>query len=90
MERFFLTLKTEFTRQVLVTLRANAFRREAWYFLEWYNGLRPHAALDGRTPQERYEGRQEESVAERGKVLCLSFYKGRRHLPVVTGRRVAA
>ena len=89
-ERFFLTLKTEFTRQILVTLRANAFRREARYFLEWYNGLRPHAALDGRTPEELYEGRQEESVAERGNVLCLSLYKGRRHLPVVTGRRVAA
>ncbi len=89
-ERFFLTLKSEFTRQIFVTLRANAFRREARFFLEWFNGLRPHAALGGRTPQEIYEGRQEENIAADNNVLAISFYKGRRHLPVVSTRRAAA
>ena len=48
-ERFFLTLKSEFTRQIFVTLRANAFRREARFFLEWFNGL-PLCANISETP----------------------------------------
>ena len=42
-ERFFLTFKNEFTRRIFVPLRANAFRREAQYFIECYNSRRPRA-----------------------------------------------
>ncbi len=89
-ERFFLTLKNEFTRRIFVTLRAGAFRQQARYFIDWYNAHRPHAALNGRTPDEIYDGRQDENLTTRGSVLCISFYKGKRYMPLVTTRKAAA
>ncbi len=89
-ERFFLSLKNELTRVILVSLSVAAFRREALYYMEWFNTQRPHAALEGKTPQEAYEGREMKMPNKIGGVICLEFYKRRRHLPVVTSRRVAA
>ena len=89
-ERFFLSLKNELTRVILVSLSVAAFRREALYYMEWFNTQRPHAALQGKTPQEAYEGREMKTPNKSGGMICLEFYKRRRYLPVVTSRRVAA
>ena len=88
-ERFFLTLKNECTRLILVPMSVATFRRELLYFVDWYNGLRPHAGLAGRTPQEAYEGVRETPVDDGGGVIKLEFYKRRRHLPVLTKRKAA-
>jgi hypothetical protein len=53
-ERFIRTLKDEGTRRIPVPTERDAFRREIRYFTDWYNGVRPHSALDGRTPNEVY------------------------------------
>ena len=88
-ERFFLTLKNEFTRRIFVSLSSASFRRELRYFVEWFNTRRPHAGLDGRTPEEIYEGKGAKTTNQCGGVVRLEFYKHRRHLPVVTNRRAA-
>ena len=67
-ERFFLTLKSECTRLILVPMSVATFRREPLYFADWYNGLRPHAGLAGKTPQEAYEGVRETPVDDGGGV----------------------
>ena len=89
LERFFLTAKNEFTRLVLVSLSAASFRREARVFTDWFNELRPHSALDGRTPHEVYEGRTDRRDDANRRVIRIAFYKRRRHLPVVTTRKAA-
>ncbi len=89
LERFFLTAKNEFTRLILVSVSAASFRREARFFTEWFNELRPHAALDGRTPHEVYEGRTDQPDDASGGVIRIGFHKRRRHLPVVTTRKAA-
>jgi hypothetical protein len=53
-ERFIRTMKSECTRRILVPYRLDTFRRELSLFLRWYYNDRPHAFLDGRTPDEVY------------------------------------
>ena len=53
-ERFIRTLKDEGTRCVLVPQRQTDFQRQLAHFAAWYNEYRPHATLDGRTPNEVY------------------------------------
>jgi putative transposase len=53
-ERFFLSLKNECTRVILVPLRGESFRRELMWYADWFNQDRPHTALDGKTPHEVY------------------------------------
>jgi putative transposase len=55
-ERFFLSLKNECTRIILVPLRTDAFHLELTYFTHWYNHSRPHSSLNGKTPHEVYHG----------------------------------
>ncbi len=88
-ERFFLTMKNEWTRTILVPMSVATFRRELLYFVDWYNGFRPHAGLAGRTPQEAWDGVQETPVDDGGGAIKLEFYKRRRHLPVLTKRKAA-
>ena len=57
-ERCILTLKTECTRRILVSLRRDAFRRELSLYAQWYNEYRPHMALDGKAPNEVYHNRE--------------------------------
>ncbi len=56
-ERFIRSMKQECTRCVLVPLSIQAMRREVRLYTTWYNTLRPHMALVGKTPREVYEGR---------------------------------
>ena len=56
-ERFIRSMKQECTRCLLVPLSLAAMRCEVRLYSVWYNTLRPHMALSGRTPREVYEGR---------------------------------
>ena len=55
-ERFFRTLKNECTRRILVPFRRERMRSELALFTRWYNGHRPHGALEIQTPDEVYHG----------------------------------
>jgi hypothetical protein len=51
-ERFFLSLKNEALRRILVPMSLEAMRSEIVAYVNWYNCCRPHTALRGRTPLE--------------------------------------
>lgn len=53
-ERFIRTMKDEGTRRIPVSQRRSAFRDVIDDFSTWYNAHRPHAALEGSTPNEVY------------------------------------
>ena len=53
-ERFFRTMKNEGTRQFHVPFRRDRLRGELALFMCWYNGHRPHGALEVQTPDEVY------------------------------------
>ncbi len=53
-ERFFLSLKNECTRRILVPLRIDAFQAELTAYFRWYNDARPHQSLGAWTPNEVY------------------------------------
>jgi hypothetical protein len=55
-ERFFRTMKSEGTRRIQVPLRRDRLRSELKLFMRWYNGHRPHGALEVQTPDEVYHG----------------------------------
>jgi hypothetical protein len=56
LERFWRTMKQAGTRPILVPYSAELFQKELDVFVRWYNELRPHSTLGGRTPQEVYMG----------------------------------
>jgi transposase InsO family protein len=53
-ERFIRTMKDEWLRGIVVPLGMAAFRSGLALYARWYNRHRPHTALTGRTPEERY------------------------------------
>ncbi len=57
-ERFIRSMKEEGLRRILLPLGRRGFRRELDLYMTWYNGRRPHTALGGATPDERYFGRR--------------------------------
>ncbi len=94
-ERFFLSLKDEWLRRILVPLRHEDMRRELSCYLCWFEHSRPHQGLDGRNPREVYDGR---SVVEKARPkakevpraeLIVRFHEGRKQLPIVELRRAA-
>ena len=94
-ERFFLSLKTEWLRRILVPLRHEDMRRELSCYVWWFEHSRPHQGLAGRTPREVYDGLP---VVERAKPkandvprtdLIVRFHEGRRQLPIVELRQAA-
>jgi putative transposase len=114
-ERFIRSFKDEAIRGIIVPLSAAAMRKAVSSYLFWYNHHRPHTALAGRTPEERY--RRISSACRRPRYeprplwprdsLCASpaakvrgdlgaklalnvtWHDQRKHLPIVTLRRVA-
>jgi putative transposase len=55
--RFIRTMKTECTRRLpIVPFRMAAFQLEIILYVDWFNGVRPHSRLAGRTPDEIYFG----------------------------------
>ena len=89
-------MKSECTRQVVVPFRLADFRRELSFYVCWYNEIRPHQGLEGRIPQEVYDGadppashtNQPNSKLPPLK-LQVSHFERRRHLPVVELRKAA-
>jgi len=53
-ERFIRTMKNECTRRLLVPYQRTTLRRELALYVDWFNGHRPHDALDTATPDEIY------------------------------------
>ena len=99
-ERFFLTLKTEAMRVIMVPFSLAAMRAELAAFTGWYDANRPHQSFGGRTPAEVYEGLERADQRSgsgsvtpltMGKPLALkvSYLDGRKHLPVVELRAAA-
>jgi len=93
-ERFFLTLKTEAMRVIMVPFRLAAMRAEVVAFIGWYDTCRPHQSFGGRTPAEVYEELDRaDQRSGSGSVtpltlgnpfaLKVSYLDGRKHLPVV-------
>ncbi len=94
-ERFFLSLKNEWLRRILIPLDRAAMQRDLSCYFDWFARQRPHQGLDGRTPQEVYDGLP---VVERAKLkakkvprseLIVRFHEGRRQLPIVELRQAA-
>ena len=95
-ERCIRSLKTEYARQIIVPLRQSDMRYELGLYVTWYNELRPHQALNGRTPQEIYDGLPvfQPKYETRGKngvklKLSVSYFKGRKHLPIISLQKAA-
>ena len=94
-ERFFLSLKDEWLRRILVSLDHAAMQRDLSCYFEWFTRQRPHQGLDGRTPQEVYDGvavvARERSRAKEvpRSELVVHFHEGRRQLPIVELRQAA-
>ncbi|MGD9128361.1 MAG: integrase core domain-containing protein [Planctomycetia bacterium] len=53
-ERYHRTMKSEFTRRILVPTSYEDFDREMNLWRTWFNGMRPHTRHAGRTPDEVY------------------------------------
>ena len=93
-ERFFRSLKSEATRQVIVPLDLAAMREEIALYVVCYNRYRPHRGLEGRTPEEARMGMGLNGPAGAGGSdevvgLDVRFLEGRQHLPIVALRRAA-
>ncbi len=104
-ERFIRSMKQECTRCLLVPLSTEAMRREVRLYAIWYNTLRPHMALAGKTPREVYVGHtaRRRRLEPRPKwpngprrragadnvQLAVGYVEGRKHLPVIELRRAA-
>jgi len=96
-ERFILSLKSEFTNHILVPLGLDDFRNDLAKYAEWYNRHRPHQSLDGRTPQELYSGSQPQAPPSHSiphsklpvMKLAVSHLHGNRLLPLVELKKAA-
>ena len=99
-ERFFLTLKTEAMRVIMVPFNLAAMRAELVAAVQWYDAYRPHQSFGGRTPAEVYEGLKrpdQRAATESGSRLAsdkrltlkVSYLAGRKHLPIVELRAAA-
>ncbi|MFB3894467.1 MAG: transposase, partial [Phycisphaerae bacterium] len=53
-ERFIRSMKDERLRKIMLPLRRKEFVSQCILYINWYNRVRPHSALSGRTPDERY------------------------------------
>lgn len=91
-ERLIRSLKSECTRRLVVPLAQSAMLRELDYYDEWFNTYRPHQGIGGLAPAERNEAEKQKTPAyERRRrnstlqplILDVSYFKGRKHLPIV-------
>jgi transposase InsO family protein len=55
-ERFFKTLKQDFTRRITIPFRKAEMNKHLSCFKEWYNIYRPHQGIAGLTPCEKSSG----------------------------------
>jgi len=94
-ERFILSLKSEWLRRILVPFDRDELRRELSCYLWWFEHARPHQGLDGQTPKDVYAGRPvvEKAVLKAKEVprseLIVRFHEERKQLPIVELRQAA-
>jgi hypothetical protein len=90
-ERLFRTLRI-WLRHAILPISIRPLQRRFDQFLSWYNEHRPHAALDGRTPNEAWDGvelpvpipiRQAE-LCEVDVDVTRHSYRGYPYLPIVS------
>ncbi|MFC1461415.1 DDE-type integrase/transposase/recombinase, partial [Verrucomicrobiota bacterium] len=91
-ERFIRSMKDECTRRIVIPLNMQDMRREIYLYTLWYNELRPHQALQGRTPHQAYHGLSPpqptfNSFIKKHKdaklQLHVSYLEDRNHLPII-------
>ncbi len=58
LERFFLSLKSEYLRKITIPLRPDVMRAMLKRYADWYHEFRPHQGLHGYTPNEVYHRRK--------------------------------
>ena len=73
-ERFILSLKSEFTNRLLIPFSMDGFRNELSHYLDWYNGLRPHQNRSGHTPDEVYMNIQPQAPPHHAETRDASWY----------------
>jgi putative transposase len=95
-ERFIRSLKQEHIRRIQVPFRLAEFRSQLGWYVTWYNGMRPHRSLKGRTPDDLYSPTtsappQYPVHGDNAVRLDLVVWRhhGQRHLPVVELHKVA-
>ena len=92
-ERFFLSLKEEWLRRILVPLDRDAMQRELACYSEWFERWRVHQGLGGETPRDVFEGRptvektRPKATAIPRSELVVRFHEGRGQLPIVEIKR---
>jgi putative transposase len=64
-ERLIRTTKSEALRRIVLPLDRRAFCQEVSLFVKWYNGHRPHSALQAASPDEMYFERMPRARAPR-------------------------
>lgn len=95
-ERFMRSMKSEWTRLVLLPLNLRSMRFELGLYITWYNEYRPHQSLSGMTPMEVYSGVDPPSITARAAnsalpimELVVERFHGRVPLPIVSLRLAA-
>ncbi len=97
-ERFFLSMKNECFRLIVLPLSVSLIERELDRYLLWYHEHRPHRSLGGATPFEVLAGNlplergppRRERPRDLQPVRLVVFHVGgRAHLPVIELRRAA-
>ncbi len=95
-ERFFLSLKDEWLRRIVVPLDRKTIRRELPSYVSWSAEHRTHQGLDGMTPNEVYDGSAADEIAPQEqqkpktlthRELVVRYHEGKRQLPNVELRR---
>ena len=94
-ERMIRSLKSECTRRILIPLRQANLRFELGLYFSWYNEIRPHQGLSGRTPAELYSGTSHAPPKLNIRdpnlrlILDVACLRERPHLPIVSLERAA-
>jgi transposase InsO family protein len=96
-ERFILSLKSEFTNHIVIPLDLDEFREELGFYITWYNECRPHQNRDGRSPEEVYSNAQPQAPPSHpipnSKLpvmeLAISHLNGNKLLPLVHLKKAA-
>ena len=86
------------TRRIVTRLNEEAMRRELGSYACWFAEHQAHQGLDGRTPNEVYDGppacegasqEQQKPKTIPRRELVVRYHEGRRQLPIVELRRAA-
>ena len=94
-ERMIRSLKSECTRRIIVPLRQIDLRFELGFYFSWYNEIRPHQGIKGKTPVELYAGISHAPPKFNIRdpnlklILQVAYLHKRPHLPIISLERAA-